>query len=81
MQPPPTPMREEFGLFEVKSIPSGSEVFLNNSFIGMTPITAQRIRSGFYFLEVRKRGFKPWKKEIRIDPKAKNEYYPILEEQ
>jgi hypothetical protein len=81
MQLPPTPIKEAFGSVEIKSIPSGSDVLLNNAFIGTTPISAQRIKSGYYFLEIRRRGFKPWRKEIRIPPGAKKEYFPILEEE
>lgn len=81
MEPSLPPIKEEFGFVEIKSIPSGSEVFLNNAFIGTTPISAQRIKSGYYFLEIRKRGFKPWKKEIRIHQESKKEYFPILEEE
>jgi len=81
MEPFLPPTKEEFGSIEIKSVPSNSEVFLNNSFIGTTPIIAQRIKSGSYFLEIRKKGFKPWKEEIQILPESTAEYFPILEEE
>lgn len=81
MEPTLPPAKEEFGSVAVKSVPSGSDVFLNNTFIGTTPIIAQRVKSGYYFLELRKRGFKPWRKEIRIRPESTTEYFPILEEE
>ena len=81
MLSPPPQTKEEFGTIEIKSIPSKSEVFLNNNFVGATPITAQKIKSGYYLLEIRKRGFKPWRKEIRINPNSRMKYFPILEEE
>ena len=72
-------VKEELGMIEIKSIPGNSEVFLNNIFIGTTPITAQKIKSGYYILEVRKKGFKTWRKKIRINPKSRNTFFPILE--
>jgi hypothetical protein len=81
MQPSLTPAKEGFGTIEIKSIPGDSEVFLNNNFIGTTPIIAQRIKSGYYIVEVRKKGFKPWRKEIRIQAKSKGKYFPILEKE
>jgi hypothetical protein len=74
-------VREEFGYVAIKSIPSGSEVFLNNTFIGTTPVTTQKIKGGYYLLEIRKSGFKPWRKEIQVLPEAEKEFFPILEEQ
>lgn len=81
MEPSLPPIKEEFGSVEIKSIPTGSEVFLNNTYIGTTPIATQRIKSGAYLLEIRRRGFKPWRKEIRILPESKTECFPILEEE
>ena len=72
---------EGFGTIEIKSIPRGAKVFLNNSLIGSTPVIAKKVKSGSYILEVRKEGFKPWRKEIQISPKSKNKYFPILEEE
>ncbi|MFH0811212.1 MAG: PEGA domain-containing protein [Pseudomonadota bacterium] len=73
--------QEDFGTIEIKSIPSEADVFLNDTFIGTTPLNNQRIKSGNYSLEVRKQGFKPWSENVQITPRSNMEYSPILEEE
>lgn len=73
--------QKDFGTIEIKSIPSESEVFLNDDLIGTTPIMERRIKGGNYILEVRKKGFKSWRESIEIKPGEKREYSPILEEE
>ena len=78
----PLPVKQEnFGAIEIKSTPPESEVFLNDTLIGTTPISEQKIKTGTYILEVRKSGFKPWKETIRISPGSTARYFPILEEE
>lgn len=53
------------GTLSVDSYPKESEVYLNNEYIGNTPLS-QRLNVGKYILEVKKEGYKTYTKEIEI---------------
>ncbi|MBN2467192.1 MAG: PEGA domain-containing protein [Deltaproteobacteria bacterium] len=75
------PTKKNFGTIEVKAFPSGSEVFLDDTYLGTTPITKGSVDSGEHVVEVRKNGFQPWKKTFDLKPGAKRIFSPILEEE
>lgn len=78
--PVPEPM-ETFGVLEVKSIPSGAQVYLDDKLLGTTPLTADKVKSGSYVVEVRKEGFKTWKKDLQVISQSRSKECPILEEE
>ena len=69
----------DVGSIKVKSMPSEAEVYLNNKLMGTSPLSNKKIKPGTYLLEVRKQGFKNWRKEIKITPGSEQEFFPILE--
>ena len=61
-QPPPSyPNR-----LRVSSQPDRASVFLDDQYVGVTPLTVQSIRPGLYLLKVTKHRFRAWVKPIRI---------------
>lgn len=76
----PEPM-ETFGALEVKSIPSGAQVYLDDKLLGTTPLSTEKVKSGTYVMEVRKQGFKTWKKDLQVISQSRSKECPILEEE
>ena len=76
--PPPTP-KETYGSLEVKSVPSGAEVFVNGEFFGVTPLKGEMIRPGTYMIEVRKLGFQTEKRNAAVAPESTSSHFVILE--
>jgi len=56
------------GNLAVFSTPSGSEVFINNSFLSLTPMYSVELMKGEYLLEVKHRGFDVFSERISIQP-------------
>ncbi|MBN2382038.1 PEGA domain-containing protein [bacterium] len=54
------------GNLAVFSTPSGSEVFINNSFLSLTPMYSTDLLKGEYVLEVKHRGFDVFTERITI---------------
>lgn len=79
--PAPPTKQEDFGTIRIRSTPPAADVYLNDSFIGTTPLNDQTIKSGTYVLEVRKAGFKSWRETIKVTPRTNVSYAPILEEE
>lgn len=72
---------EAFGSLEVKSIPSGAQVYLNDMLLGTTPLSNDKVKSGTYVMEVRKEGFKTWKKDLQVISQSRSKECPILQEE
>lgn len=53
------------GTLSVDSYPRGAEVYLNNEYIGNTPLT-EKINIGKYSVEVKKEGYKNYSREVEI---------------
>ena len=54
------------GTLTIESVPPSAEVFLDSSFIGMTPATDLNIEEGRHRVEIRLRGHKSWSREINV---------------
>lgn len=50
---------------EITSVPNGSDVELDGSFIGNTPSTVG-VSQGDHSVSVKKNGYKPWERKIKI---------------
>jgi len=60
--------RGDYGSISVGSIPEGARVFLENDFLGETPLTADPIPAGEYHIEIRAGGYKPYHGVIKLRP-------------
>jgi hypothetical protein len=45
---------------EITSSPSGAQVYINNVFTGITPLTFQNVTPGTYAVEIRLDGYTPY---------------------
>ncbi len=45
---------------EIGSTPSGAEVYINNAFIGITPLSFQNVQPGTYTVEIKMTGYAPY---------------------
>ena len=79
--PPDLPDKQQWGTLKIKSVPHEAEVYLDGTFIGTTPFIEPNIKIGDYLLEVRKPGFKPWRRDIHVTAGTIQEYCPVLEEE
>lgn len=67
----------------LKVIPKEAEVFLNNKFVKKTDaifgsLFLQKLKPGFYWLEIKKENFFPWKKEIYVKENEVKELRHII---
>lgn len=53
------------GIVDVSTTPSGASVIVDNANLGTTPVTV-KLKPGNYILNLRKPGYKPAQKEIRL---------------
>lgn len=76
---PPSSQRERWGYITVHSVPSDASVYLNNRYIGNTPIDGLRIKSRTYKLEITKDGYDSHMETIWVvgDPKE-SKFHVIL---
>ena len=56
------------GIFTFASVPSGAEVFLDNTSVGATPTRGVQIPTGPHTLAVRKPGYQEWVRQVTIEP-------------
>ena len=75
----PVEVIERYGILEVKSVPSGAQVFVGSMYVGDTPLLNKRIGAGLYTLEVRKDGFQTETRGARISADQESSYFVILE--
>lgn len=54
------------GQLRVESFPEEAEVYLNDRYVGKTPLEINQVRMGEYFVRVAKPGYEPWQKTIRV---------------
>ena len=54
------------GSLEVSSNPSGAEVYLNDEFIGYTPITVDNLYPGIHYVRLEMSGYESWEKIFEI---------------
>jgi hypothetical protein len=63
-QPP-----EEVGQLRIESFVPRSRVFLNNVFVGLTPMLSERLRPGRHRVTVEAEGHFPWSSTIEVPPR------------
>ena len=65
------------GTLNLTSSPSGSEVYLDNQYLGTTPVTIPDVGPGSHTLEYRHSGYKSWSTAITVTSGSSN-YYAAL---
>jgi S1-C subfamily serine protease len=61
-----TPSPGDLGSVSVVSDPTGAEVYVDDSFIGKTPITL-RLRAGQHYLRMFTKDYKNWSREVQVE--------------
>ena len=54
------------GALDVSSNPSGAEVYLNDEFIGYTPLTVTDLYPGIHYVRLEMPGYSSWEKIFEI---------------
>ena len=54
------------GAIAVSSVPSGADVYINNGFKGLTPITVESLTPGTYYVLVRLSGYQDWQSNTAV---------------
>jgi hypothetical protein len=62
---------EDHGLFRIESAPLGAEVYVDGDFVGTTPIAELSLTVGKHDVELRKKGFTPWKRPLSVSAGAR----------
>ncbi|HOP50500.1 MAG TPA: PEGA domain-containing protein [Ignavibacteriales bacterium] len=63
----PISLKPNYGRLNVTSYPvDGADVFLDNDFIGKTPLVKDKIKSGFYILKLKKEFYSDFEEKIEI---------------
>jgi hypothetical protein len=60
------------GLLVANSFPAGAEIYVNEKFYGATDDTLY-IEPGDYTVEIRKDGYTPWKKQLKVESELVNQ--------
>jgi hypothetical protein len=58
------------GVFGIESTPPGAEVYVDGEFVGTTPIAEHSLTTGKHEIELRKKGFATWKRQLSVSPGA-----------
>jgi hypothetical protein len=66
------------GVLDITSAPSGAEVFLNEKFIGTTPVEIKDSPEAFYRIRILKNGFREYATSFHFEEKQ-NHQHAILE--
>jgi hypothetical protein len=56
----PSPVTPTVATAEIVSTPSGAEVYINNAFVGITPLVSQNVTPGTYTVELKLPGYTPF---------------------
>ncbi|NYT07335.1 MAG: PEGA domain-containing protein, partial [Methanomicrobiales archaeon] len=62
---PPTPVPGT-GILAVTSSPAGAQVYLDNVYIGITPITLSSVAGGTHQLLIREQGYADWQATVQV---------------
>ncbi len=74
------------GIMALKSTPSGASIYINSKLHpDLTPARIEELRPGTYSVEVKRKGFYPWQKDLTVRPnmvtRAENVVlFPVLQE-
>jgi hypothetical protein len=63
----------------ITSEPSGTEVYLDGSFVGTAPLSEYRVAPGEHLIEIRKAGFVTWSRRVVIVSGAPTRIDAVLE--
>ncbi|OGC52004.1 hypothetical protein A2982_00080 [candidate division WWE3 bacterium RIFCSPLOWO2_01_FULL_39_13] len=66
------------GMLAIRSIPDGAKVYVNEKLITATDDTISSLRPSTYTIEVKKEGFEPWKKEVKVFPELVTDITAVL---
>ncbi|MDD1715686.1 MAG: PEGA domain-containing protein [Methanolinea sp.] len=53
---------------EVSSTPSGADVYVNNVYLGLTPLSLHNVTAGTYTIEIRLEGYNPFSTTGQVSP-------------
>jgi S1-C subfamily serine protease len=70
------------GALKVDSQPIGAQVLLDDELVGATsvePAVIEDVEPGRHRIEVRKTGYRPWKRSVRVEPGSEKEILAELE--
>ena len=59
------------GELSISSTPSGAKVYLNEDYLGTTPLTTTKLVEGSYTLTLKKEGYKDWSSVVSIPEQSK----------
>jgi hypothetical protein len=62
----------------VQSSPLGADIYLDNRFIGKSPIVGKEVNSGSYKLEAKLNDYRTWSQDITLDKGDKKTFTPTL---
>jgi hypothetical protein len=67
------------GVFAIESTPLGAEVYVDRDFVGTTPIAEYRLTAGKHQVELRKKGFAVWTRQLSVSAGARGSVAAELE--
>jgi hypothetical protein len=59
------------GVFAIESTPPGAEVYVDGEFVGTTPMAEHGLTTGKHEIELRKKGFATWKRQLSVSAGAR----------
>ncbi len=74
---PPPPPPPATGTLDVRSDPSGAQVYLDGAYLGLTPLVASAA-PGRHRVEVKKAGYRPYRASVRVAPGQRVRVYARL---
>ena len=75
--PPPPPPAPQNATLDVRSDPSGAQVYLDGDYLGRTPLIVS-VSPGRHQVEVRKAGYAPYRASVRVAPGERVRVYARL---
>jgi len=62
----PTPQKPTTGSVSITSVPSDAEVYLDNAFRGLSPLTLDSVSPGTHGILIRLSGYQDWSSQIQV---------------
>jgi hypothetical protein len=62
---------ERYGVFRIDSTPPGADVYVDHAFVGTSPIAEHSLAAGKHDVELRKKGYAPWQRELSVSAEAR----------
>lgn len=69
------------GTISIITTPSGANVYLDDEFLGMTPISIENVQRGFRALLITKEGYDPWTRLVNIEARERWSHHLVLADQ